>query len=104
LVFSGEGHMCTCLDHEGLHVVETATASEVVFTPGLGLDARALFALSCASRRAVLIEEIRPGGESPHRLVAEPCCHDRVRCPLSPRNSSTVHGNGAAPRLALGVA
>lgn len=104
LMFSGEGQMCACLDHEGLHVVEAATASEVVFTPGLGLDARGLFALSCASHRAVLVEESRPGGQSPLRLLAEPCCHDLVHCPLSARNSSTVHGSGATPPLALGVA
>jgi hypothetical protein len=82
LSFSGENRMCACLDHEGLHVVEPAAAAEVVFAPGLGLDARALFALSCAIRRAIHVEEARPGGQSPLPLLAEPCCHDLAHCPL----------------------
>jgi len=82
LPFSAEGHMCACLDREGLHVVEPGASAEVVFAPGLGADARALFAVSCADRRAVHIEEARPEGRSPFRVLAAPCCQDPAHCSL----------------------
>jgi hypothetical protein len=82
LAFSGEGRLCTCLDREGLHVVEPAIATEVVFAPGLGADARALFAMSCADRRAVHVEAVGFEGRNPQRLLAHPCCQNPARCPL----------------------
>jgi hypothetical protein len=84
LAFSAEGRLCTCLDREGLHVVEPAIATEVVFAPGLGADARALFAMSCADRRAVHVEEVRLEGRNSQRLLAHPCCQNPARCPLRP--------------------
>ena len=84
LAFSAEGRLCTCLDREGLHVVEPRVATEVVFAPGLGADARALFAMSCADRRAVHVEGVRVEGRDPQRLLAHPCCQSPARCPLRP--------------------
>lgn len=82
LAFSAEHRLCTCLDREGLHVVEPGVGVEVVFAPGLGMDARSLFAVSCADRRVVHVEETRAEGRSPRRLFVDPCCYDPDHCPL----------------------
>jgi hypothetical protein len=65
-----------------LHVVEPSVGVEVVFAPGLGVEAQGLFALSCAGRRAVHVEEARTEGRKPLDLCADPCCHDPAHCPL----------------------
>jgi hypothetical protein len=84
LGFRAEGRLCACLDRAGLHVVEAAIGTEVVFAPGLGVDARALFAMSCADRRAVHVEEVRLDGRNPRRLLAHPCCQNPAHCSLKP--------------------
>lgn len=84
LAFGADDHLCTCLDREGLHVVEPGVGLEVVFAPGLGTEAQSLFAMSCADRRVVHVEEARAEGRNPLRLCVDPCCYDPAHCPLKP--------------------
>jgi hypothetical protein len=84
LAFGAEDRLCTCLDREGLHVVEPGVGLEVVFAPGLGMEAQSLFAVSCADRRAVHVEEARADGRRARRLLVVPCCHDPAHCPRRP--------------------
>jgi hypothetical protein len=82
LSFSAAHRLCSCLDREGLHVVEPGVGVEVVFAPGLGVEAQSLFAVSCADRRVVHVEENQAEGRSPRRLFVDPCCYDPAHCPL----------------------
>jgi len=82
LAFGGQGRICTCLDREGLHVVESGVGVEVVFAPGLGVEAQGLFAVSCANHRAVHVEEARTKGWDRLQLFVDPCCYEPAHCPL----------------------
>jgi hypothetical protein len=64
------------------------------------VDARALFAMSCADRRAVRVEEVRLEGRNPQRLLAHPCCQNPAHCPLKPA-ARTVGISGGPAACAL---